>query len=116
MLTFKAKPKQIMQMLANVANAARPVRLGWLNYDEKHRYEPEEFEKNVCDDHGEPKDHCGLDYYGGRQVKLFLSYNRRTGEYSMPDSFNSSYQSFVWKYANPEMLLESVGITEYRYD
>lgn len=99
-MQVKLTEKQAKQLIANAVNAASPVGLGILHFEQK-QYSPDDV-AGCLDQNG-----IGVDYFHGRMTKL---YARRNGDTYTFDDFkpDGGYQSWASKYPTYEALVDSV--------
>ena len=99
LMKFKATEDQVKQMAANAVNAAQPVGLGVLHFENKE-YGPEQF-KII-------NGGLYLDYVAGRMTKLAIR-NVGTDRWEIGGEPRVDYQSWAVKYPSNKALIESVG-------
>ena len=99
---FKATEEQILKLGANAVNAASPMGMGFLHFQEK---------EYTAEDIGPCLSEWGLDidYFEGRMTKLHI--RREKDGWDEPGEPRSDYQSWCSKYPTFKDLAQSVGVT-----
>lgn len=108
-IEFDATEEQILQIMANAINHSIPAGLGFLHFQTKD-YKPEETKRCIVN---ESCLYADIDYFDGRMVKLAIFKNSKSGKYEIMEGFDKEYQSFATTYPTPQILIASVGITQW---
>lgn len=109
-ILFNAKPKQIQVAAALAANAAIPIGMGLLHYDENHEFTADEmkiFWRNAA--------YFNADYVQGRCTKFWVRkpYQAIYGwQWMTGYETQADYETWYGKYATYKDLLEAAGITK----
>lgn len=104
-MKVKLTDEQILQLAANAVNAASPMGMGFMHFQEKD-YEPNDIKPYI--NKRLDGDRLLIDYFEGHMTKLSLKQDGE-GYWNFPDRDpRSDYQSWCVKYPTYQDLIDSV--------